>query len=386
MINHTFKYLIVLIVLFTVSCSENDNTLILNQQTTKTYNLGSNTLGDISGTAKFIKNSDNSITLELELDNTDPLAMHPAHIHFNAAVETGAIALDLGFVDGATGQSSTTFTTLDDGTPIVYEDILDFNGHINIHLSAADLGTVVAQGDIGENALTGISKFYNLDQKNDSGVSGTAQFFQRVNGEALAILELDGTSAGGNHPAHMHTNDAVTTGPIAFTYANVDGETGLSKSNMSQLDDTSTFLYEDVLTYNGHINIHLSVSDLTIVAQGNIGINEGVFIPNTFTYNVINTGATAYNFTGNGLTAEDNPNLTVVRGNTYVFNLNTPGHPFYINTTQGTGTANMYNTGITGNGNTSGTLTFVVPTDAPNTLYYNCEFHAIMTGVITVTD
>lgn len=79
-----------------------------------------------------------------------------------------------------------------------------------------------------------------------------------------------------------------------------------------------------------------------------------------------------------------NPDLTLCRGSTYVFALNTPGHPFYIKSVQGSGTANAYDTGVTGNGATSGTLTFVVPSNAPDTLYYNCAIHAVMTGTIHV--
>jgi len=63
-----------------------------------------------------------------------------------------------------------------------------------------------------------------------------------------------------------------------------------------------------------------------------------------------------------------------------------PGHPFFINTVQGTGTANTYNSGVTNNGAVSGTITFTVPTNAPNTLYYNCQFHSSMNGTITITD
>ena len=71
---------------------------------------------------------------------------------------------------------------------------------------------------------------------------------------------------------------------------------------------------------------------------------------------------------------------------TYTFNVSTSGHPFYINTAQGTGTANSYNSGVANNGAVSGSITFTVPSDAPNTLYYNCEFHGSMTGMINVTD
>jgi hypothetical protein len=51
------------------------------------------------------------------------------------------------------------------------------------------------------------------------------------------------------------------------------------------------------------------------------------------------------------------------------------GHPFYLNSVQGTGTANAYNSGVTNNGAVSGSITFTVPMNAPNTLYYNCQFH-----------
>lgn len=107
---------------------------------------------------------------------------------------------------------------------------------------------------------------------------------------------------------------------------------------------------------------------------------------NVSNYDVVNDGASAYLFSGNGLTNSTNPNITLVRGETYTFTVNASGHPFYINNTQGTGTANAYNSGVTNNGAQSGTVTFTVPNDAPNSLFYNCEFHSSMTGTITITD
>jgi hypothetical protein len=99
------------------------------------------------------------------------------------------------------------------------------------------------------------------------------------------------------------------------------------------------------------------------------------------TLEVTASGMTAYVIDGSA-----NPSLTLCRGSTYIFSINAPGHPFYINTVQGTGTANAYSPGVTGNGTTSGKLTFAVPADAPATLYYNCSIHAAMTGVIHIVD
>ena len=101
-------------------------------------------------------------------------------------------------------------------------------------------------------------------------------------------------------------------------------------------------------------------------------------------YNVTNSGMTAYTFTGNGLTNATNPSLTLTKGVTYTFNINASGHPFWIKFVQGTGNSNAYSSGISGNGTDSGTLTFTVPSDAPATLFYNCQIHASMTGTITI--
>jgi hypothetical protein len=97
------------------------------------------------------------------------------------------------------------------------------------------------------------------------------------------------------------------------------------------------------------------------------------------TLQVSSSGATAYVIDG-----ANNPMLDLCRGSTYVFSVKAAGHPFYINTVQGTGTANAYSNGVTGNGVTMGDLTFAVPRDAPDTLFYNCSIHSAMTGMIHI--
>ena len=104
------------------------------------------------------------------------------------------------------------------------------------------------------------------------------------------------------------------------------------------------------------------------------------------TYNVTNQAATAYIFNGEGLTDAANPDLTLKRGETYEFVVDTPGHPFIIKSVQSVGAENAYDDGVTNNGASTGTITFTVPNDAPDTLFYNCEFHSPMTGTLTITD
>ena len=47
--------------------------------------------------------------------------------------------------------SMTQVEALDNGTAITYDEILTFDGYINVHLSATQLSTIVAQGNIGSN-------------------------------------------------------------------------------------------------------------------------------------------------------------------------------------------------------------------------------------------
>jgi len=96
---------------------------------------------------------------------------------------------------------------------------------------------------------------------------------------------------------------------------------------------------------------------------------------------VTNNGFTDYVING-----VNDPPLTVVRGCSYTFNINAAGHPFLIKTVQGSGVGNQYNDGVVGNGTQNGAITWEVAMDAPDGLFYNCQFHPGMTNAITVID
>lgn len=353
------------------------------------YMFGEKDVPGISGMVTFFQRKSNETLALLELMNTPQGGVHPAHIHNNSAIEGGGIALSFTPVDGTTGMSYTNIAALDDGTPLSYDELLDFDGYVNVHLSPDELSTIVAQGDIGQNELTGMSVIYDLGEKDVPGISGMATFYERKSGEALAILKLTNTPVNGVHPAHIHNNDAATGGGIAFSFNPVDGTSGMSATHVDQLDDGTSFGYNAVQTFNGYINVHLSPDELsTIVAQGNIGSNENNEGGGNAgeAYSVSNNGNASYLFTGEGLNNEANPDFTFKRGATYEFNLNTPGHPFWIKTSATLGTGDTYDVGVTNNGAENGTITFTVPMDAPDTLFYICEFHNSMTGTINIID
>ncbi len=83
---------------------------------------------------------------------------------------------------------------------------------------------------------------------------------------------------------------------------------------------------------------------------------------------------------------QQNPELSLKRGTTYQIEVNTPGHPLWIKTNESPGPDNAYTSGVTGNGTDKGTITFVVPKDAPAVLFYNCQYHIVMHGKINISD
>ncbi len=257
-----------------VSCNDDDMEGPATTGNSKTFELMAVSNPAIDGTIKFEEQTNGVTRVTISLRNTAGGSMHPAHIHMNTAAEGGDIVVSLTPVDGSTGMSETMISETDNGMAMSYSDLIQYDGYVNVHASDSDLQTLVAQGDIGENALTGMMTSYSLDERSGSGVSGMAVFYERENGETLVELDLNGTPTDGMHPAHIHMNTAAEGGDIAITLNSVNGASGLSRTNVTQTDDGMNQLnYTDLIDFNGYINVHLSSSDLSVVAQGDIGQN-----------------------------------------------------------------------------------------------------------------
>ena len=99
------------------------------------------------------------------------------------------------------------------------------------------------------------------------------------------------------------------------------------------------------------------------------------------TYNITVGGAGIYKIDG-----ENNASIYLIRGQKYILSINASGHPFRIQTSSGAyNSSNEYSSGITNAGDIdNGIITFIVPYDAPDILYYVCEIHSAMNGSIII--
>src|SRR5690606_38283246 len=112
------------------------------QEIKTTYALAPVSNPNISGKVTFTKLDATSTLVTIELIGTTAGNTHPAHIHANSASEGGSIVVGFNPVEGATGMSETTVTALNDGTPITYEGLLEYDGYVNVHLSPTELSTL----------------------------------------------------------------------------------------------------------------------------------------------------------------------------------------------------------------------------------------------------
>jgi len=97
-------------------------------------------------------------------------------------------------------------------------------------------------------------------------------------------------------------------------------------------------------------------------------------------YYITNIGSGSY--TVNGVA---NGPVEFIKGKKYRIHINASGHPFWIQTVSGGYSAgNVYSTGITGNGTQVGHIIVELPQNAPDNLYYACQFHSSMAGAVLV--
>lgn len=146
-----FYLFLISISLLISGCNNDDSSSDSSSTSVKVFTLSSVSNSKITGKVTFKKNEDGSTTVLLEI-NGSSTDVHPAFIYFNNVATGGEIAITLEPIDCDCESSSTIITTLDDGTPITYEQLLKFDGHIKIHQNEEHLEIIITQGNIGANA------------------------------------------------------------------------------------------------------------------------------------------------------------------------------------------------------------------------------------------
>jgi len=139
--------------------------------------------------------------------------------------------------------------------------------------------------------------------------------------------------------------------------------------------DLEGYATEDYVD-NAIAEIPAAPSDISDLTDNTNLLSTGI------SWSISASGSSDYVFSGPGIVSgnTNDPVLYLYRGFTYTF-VNTTGsnHPFAIRVSDG---GADYTLGVSGS--QTGTQTFVVPMNAPSTLYYQCTIHSTMGNVINI--
>lgn len=239
------------------------------------YTLSPQSNPNISGEVLFQERNDGSTLVTIAMEGTQSGNSHPAHIHENTAAESGGIIISFNNVAGSSGLSKTNIVANNAGSPITYSDLLTINGYINVHASDADLSTLIAQTDVGQNALTGEQVVYEIAEAGGSGITGTLSVFERENGFSLAIVEIAGNLTENSYSSVIYRGNADTANPVELIFLRSIGVSRTGINNIKADRSGAELTYEELIGSDAHIRILKSSIDIaTTVAIANIGTNS----------------------------------------------------------------------------------------------------------------
>lgn len=137
-----------------MGCSSDDNENNGDSLTGRAlvYPLASGSEYNTSGTVTFEEKKDGGVRATVEMRLTNLKVYHPVHLHYEPFQQDAPMAALLQPVYGMTGKSITDNIILADYTPLTFDLLKDFDGHVKVHGDDdANKDLILAYGNIGAN-------------------------------------------------------------------------------------------------------------------------------------------------------------------------------------------------------------------------------------------
>ena len=193
-------------------------------------------------------------------------------------------------------------------------------------------------------------------------------FFYLI-GSLFLLACSKGDSSSSDYSISSNSGSSAVTASSTTTQSSGTSSTSSgSSTSTSSGSSTSTSSGSSTSTSSG------SSTNLTELPSG------------TFVFNVTAQNSSDYIISvadSNSTQSGNDPILRVKEGDDLSFNVSASGHPFYLKTKEGTGTADQID-GVGNNGAEEGTVTWSVPIGSAGTYYYQCSLHGDMVGQIIV--
>ena len=149
---------------------------------------------------------------------------------------------------------------------------------------------------------------------------------------------------------------------------------------------SETITIQNIINDNSSISI--DTSDTTSTETTSTETTSTETTSNTYNISVSAQSSSNYILSGadqNGSVSGNDPSISAKVGDTFSFEVNAPGHPFYLIKVSNGGTdSNNLIDGVSNNGASNGTVSWT-PSEA-GTYYYICEIHSSMLGTITISE
>ena len=213
--------------------------------------------------------------------------------------------------------------------------------------------------------------------KTDIDASINNYFYNQTTSNSRFLSKSDFDASMSSNYYNKTTIDASINDNF-YNKTTIDASINDNFYNKTTVDASINNYFYNKTTIDASINNYFYNKTTIDISINNVLLNYSQGIK----YQVSNSGSGAY-----VINSVNNQTITLIRGLTYVFSINASGHPFWIQTSDGAySSENVYNTGITNNGTQNGNITWVISNDAPNTLYYVCQYHSSMQGTINIID
>jgi hypothetical protein len=280
----------------------------------------------------------------------------------------------------------------------------------------ANFPTLLAQSS---NKGYGFESPYNIlgGEQITSSISATNTDLTNISGSYAALLSILANGTG-SFTFKSNNEDAIkvtstqnypiaTASPLTASVSSSFGiilnilKTGLSATPTLIPNNSSSIKIGNVEQFTTGVSSSFAVRESVSASFGIVynvlqnGTGSNILpIPENHqrVYTIVNSGSIGFKF--NDANNSLNPTLTLFRGETYKFNVDATEdfggvfYPFWIRTAQiaDIGVTYDYNKGVVNNGDSTGTITFTVPYDAPNTLYYVADNNSVMGGKLNIVN
>jgi|OM-RGC.v1.015441106 plastocyanin len=201
-------------------------------------------------------------------------------------------------------------------------------------------------------------------------------FFYLI-GSLFLLACSKGDSSSSDYSISSNSGSSAVTASSTTTQSS-------GTSSTSSGSSTSTSSGSSTSTSSGSSTSTSSGSSTSTSSSSSTNLTE---LPSgTFVFNVTAQNSSDYIISvadSNSTQSGNDPILRVKEGDDLSFNVSASGHPFYLKTKEGTGTADQID-GVGNNGAEEGTVTWSVPIGSAGTYYYQCSLHGDMVGQIIV--